>query len=120
MLTPNTGYEAVTAYFTEKGNTLAKSRNYPYCSIVELIGSCNTIKNASVSLNGGEPTVTSLGLMYTPGKLCLEMKQTIDDKENAVIVDVTLNESGLVNKTKDQSRRIRFGSFEKGDILCLK
>ena len=36
--------------------------------------------------------------MYTPGKLCLEMRQTIDDKENVVIVDVTLNESGLVKR----------------------
>ena len=98
VLTPNTGYEAVTAYFTGKGNTLAKSGNFPSCSIVELLGNCNPVKNASVSLDDGKPEATSLGLMYTPGKLCLEMRQTIDDKENAVIVDVTLNESGLVKR----------------------
>ena len=98
VLTPNTGYEAVTAYFTGKGNTLAKSGNFPSCSIVELLGNCNPVKNASVSLNGGKPEVASLGLMYTPGKLCLEMRQTIDDKENVVIVDATLNEYGLVKR----------------------
>ena len=98
VLTPNTGYEAVTAYFSGKGNTLAKSGNFPHCSIVELLGNCDLVKSASVSLNGGKPDVAALGLMYTPGKLCLEMRQTIDDKENAVIVDVTLNESGLVKR----------------------
>ena len=96
--TPNTGYEAIKAYFTGKGNSLAKSGNFPGCSIVELLGNCNPIKNASVSLNGGKTEVASLGLIYTPGKLCLEMRQTIDDKENVVIVDVTLNESGLVKR----------------------
>ena len=96
--TPNTGYKAVKAYFTGKGNSLAKSGNFPGCSIVELLGNCNPIKNALVSLNGGKTEVASLGRIYTPGKLCLEMRQTIDDKENVVIVDVTLNESGLVKR----------------------
>ena len=98
VLTPNTGYDAVAAYYTEKGNTLVESGSFPNCSIVELLGNCNPVKNASGSLNGGKQEASSLGHMYTPGKLCLEMKQTIDDKENAVIVDVTLNESGLVKR----------------------
>lgn len=98
VMTPNTGYDAVTDYFIGKGNALTKSGNFPECSIVELLGNCNPIRNASVNLNGQKSDIASVGLMYTPGKLCLEMRQTINEEEHIVIMDVSLNELGMVKR----------------------
>ena len=79
VFTPLTGYKAVTEYFTRKGHTLIQSSAFPECSIAEMIDwSAQTIEDAK--------------------KLCLEMKQTINHQENAVLVIVTLNQSGMVER----------------------
>ena len=48
VLTPNTGKAAVVDYFLGKGATLRKNDCCPTCTIVELVGNLNTIKNAEV------------------------------------------------------------------------
>ena len=98
VLAPNTGYDAVVSYLTGKGETLAKKDCFPDCSIVELIGNCNPVENAAVIVNGEEARRSSVGLMYTPGKLCMLMEQTINGETNGVIVDVRLNEAGKVKR----------------------
>ena len=98
VLTPNIGYDAVVSYFTGKGKTLAKNDCFPDCSIVELVGNCNPMENATVIVNGKETGMSSAGLMYTPGKLCMLMEQTINDETNGVIVDVMLDEAGMIKR----------------------
>ncbi|MDO4988428.1 MAG: hypothetical protein Q4E17_05335 [Synergistes sp.] len=98
VFSPNTGYDAIVEYFTEKGKTLAKTDSFPYCSIVELIGSINSIKSDGVRINEQDPMQGTIGLLYTHGKLCLLMEQTLDGETYGVIVDVQLANDGMVKR----------------------
>ena len=99
VLTPNTGYDDVVDYFIGKGETLAKHDCFPDCSIVELVGNCNPIKNVAViSSHDEEARASSVGLMYTPGKLAMLMEQTINNETNGVLVDVRIDEDGMVKQ----------------------
>ena len=92
VLTPNEGYEAVAAYLNGKGESLKKSGFFPSCSIVELVGNINTMKNVDMKVNGEEQH-GAVGLWYPAGELCLLMKQKMDAKENAVILRLKLSEN---------------------------
>ena len=98
VLEPNTGYDAVVSYFTGKGKTLAKHECFPTCKIVELLGDCNPINSTAVSINGLEAKPASFGHMYTPGKLCLLMEQTLNGETNGIIVDVQIDSEGMVKR----------------------
>ena len=89
VLTPNEGYQAVVDYLTGKGETLKRTGSFPSCSIVELVGDMNLIKDANFHVNG-EKTHGSFGLLYNSGELCLLMEQTIDDKTNGVMLRIKL------------------------------
>ncbi len=41
---------------------------------------------------------SSFGLWYPEGKLCMYMNQTLTDKENGVIADLTLDGSDLISR----------------------
>ena len=96
VLTPNTGKEAVTDYFTKKGATLRKAGSCPECTIVELVGNLNTIKNADIHLNGGEAKRGSFGLWYPDGKLAMLMCQQSNGELISVLVDMQLDENDLI------------------------
>lgn len=98
VLTPNTGKAAVVDYFIGKGATLRKNNCCPTCTIVEFVGSLNTIKNAEVHLNGGETQRASFGLLYPEGKLAMLMCQTLKDVTNGVIVDLQLDENDCISR----------------------
>lgn len=98
VLTPNTGYDAVVEYLTGKGRTLARNGCFPCCTFVELVGSLNPVRSASLSLNGGAPSRGSVGLAYKDGKLCLYMSQTLNGETHGVIVDVRLDADGMVKR----------------------
>ena len=89
VLTPNEGYQVVVDYLTGKGETLKRTGSFPSCSIVELVGDMNLIKDANFHVNG-EKTHGSFGLLYNSGELCLLMEQTIDDKTNGVMLRIKL------------------------------
>lgn len=97
VMTPNVGAEAVKDYLTGKGETLKKTNSFPHCYLVELVGDLNPIKEAKIHHNG-EISIGSIGLLYTPGKLCLMMEQTLGEKTSKVLVDIRINESGLVKR----------------------
>lgn len=40
----------------------------------------------------------SFGLCYPEGKLCMYMNQALNDKENGVIADLTLDGSDLISR----------------------
>lgn len=98
VLTPNVGYKAVTSYFTKKGKTLIKTDNFPFCSCVELLENYNPKKKVRVKLNDNDTKIDTCSLLYTPGKPCLEMRQTVNGKEIVVLIDVSLNQDGMVNR----------------------
>ena len=95
VLTPNEGYQAVVDYLTGKGETLKRTGSFPSCSIVELVGGMNLIKDADFHVNG-EKTHGSFGLLYNSGELCLLMEQTIDDKTNCVMLRIKLTEDNKI------------------------
>ena len=98
VLTPNTGYDAVVDYLSGKGETLAKNQSFPVCRIVELIERIPTKKNVRINHNGDKQKTGSIRLNYTPGKLCLLMEQKLNEKINEVIVDITIENDGMVKR----------------------
>ena len=98
VLRPNVGYDEVTSYLTGKGKTLIKTGSFPKCAMVELVGNVNPIRNTSVIVNGGTPQSGSVGLMYTPCKPALYLEQTINGKTNNMLIDVTIDKTGMVKR----------------------
>lgn len=98
VLTPNTGKDAVVDYFTHKGATLRRTGSCPECTIVELVGNLNTIKNADIHLNGGEAKRGSFGLWYPDGKLAMLMCQHSNGELISVLVDMQLDENDLISR----------------------
>ena len=70
---PCTGRQKVESYFSGKGKTLRLRNCCPQCEIVQLHG-------------------------YQEGKLCMYMSQSLADKTNGVIVELSLNEQGLISR----------------------
>ena len=97
VMTPNEGYDAVVSYLTEKGKTLKKTGSFPSCSIQELVGNINAIKNIDVNVKG-EKQHGSIGLYYHAGELCLLMEQTIGDNSNDVILRIKLDEKEKISR----------------------
>lgn len=98
VLTPNTGKETVIDYFTKKGATLRRTGSCPECTIVELVGNLNTIKNADIHLNGGEARRGSVGLWYPDGKLAMLMRQKSNGEVISVLVDMQLDENDMISR----------------------
>lgn len=94
---PKRGKEEVMAYFLAKGETFQANKSCPSCVIVELIGNLNQVKDADFQVNG-QPTHGSFGLWYEDGKLCLLMRQNLDGQTISVIVDLKLNDQGLISR----------------------
>ena len=93
---PNVGYDAIVDYFTEKGNTLKETGNFPQCSIQELLGSARPVCNAQIYVDG----VVESGkaeLWYEAGELCLLMEQQLEDKTVSAILRLTLNDDGKID-----------------------
>ena len=96
VMTALEGKAAVEEYFLGKGATLRENNCCPECEIVALVGNYHPVKNADIQLAGGGRTTGSVGLLYPDGKLCMYMSQTLQDKTNGVIVDLTLDDSDKI------------------------
>lgn len=97
VLTPCKGRKAVEEYFSGKGETLKKHNAFPKCWIVRLAGNANPVEG-NISVNGNEPEHATIALQYPEGKLCMYMSQTLEDKTNGVIVDLTLDERNSISR----------------------
>ena len=97
VMIPNEGKDAVVKYFSGKGKTLRSHNCCPECRLVKLVGNLNLIDNAEMNING-EEKVGSFGLLYDNGKYALLMSQTLNNTTNRVIVDLTLDEQGLISR----------------------
>jgi len=96
-LTPESGKEAVEAYFRKKGSILKETGSFPKYIIVEFIDNINPIKNAGGMLNGQEFS-GNIGLLYESGKLAIFAAQQLDDVENGMIIDLSLNEENKISR----------------------
>lgn len=92
---PLCGKEAVSQHLLGKGKSIEKSGTFPSCWIVELIGDMNLLPGSNVIVNG-EKNHATIALAYEPGKYCLMMEQKLNGKTNGVLVDLKLNDEGLV------------------------
>lgn len=95
---PVVGYDEVVRYFNEKGQSLSETGVFPVCDIVELLGNYNPVRNAEIVVNGTSEKVASVGLLYTPGKLCMLMEQEVGQESVKVLVDVTIDGWGTVKR----------------------
>lgn len=98
VMTPNVGKDEVVKYFTGKGKTLRESGSCPKCHIVKLVGNVNVVESENVHLNGGEPQKMKIGLWYEDGKFAMLMQQELDGELIEVLVDVDVDEDGLIAK----------------------
>ena len=98
VLTPNVGNNAVKEYFLGKGETLRQHQCCPECAIVQLVGHLHYVDADKLYINGKETQSTRFGLYYPDGKLCMLMRQTLNGKTNAVIVDLTLNDDNKIER----------------------
>ena len=94
---PDTGKDAVVAYFTAKGESMREYGCCPVCDLIAFAGDCNPVRNTDILLNGEKRQGTFI-LMYEPNKLALRMRQTLDGQTNCVIVDLTLNEADHISR----------------------
>lgn len=96
--TPLVGVEAIVNHLTGKGEAIKESGSFATCTIVELIGNMNPINCDKVHINGGEAKPGRVALWYEDGKCCMLMEQTIDDETHGVLVDLTLDDQGMVKQ----------------------
>ena len=92
VLEPNVGKAAVVDYYTEKGKTLRENDCCPHCWLIQLSANMNKGENAEAHITGEEESPRSFSLFYPDGKYALFMAQTLNDEENGVVVDLTLDE----------------------------
>ncbi len=93
-LTPETGKEAVIAYFQKKGKILRESDSSIKYLIVELVDSFNPV-NARIN---GENEVVSVGMVYETGKIALFMAQDLNDVTSGTIIDLKLDDDKKISR----------------------
>ena len=97
VLEPLRGKEAVSNHLLRKGKAIKDSGAFPECWIVELVGNMNPLPESDIVVNGEKKRAT-LALDYEPGKYCMMMEQELDGKINGVLLDLKLNEDGMVTR----------------------
>lgn len=95
VLDPLRGKEAVSNHLLGKGNSIKESKTFPDCWIVELAGNMKPLPESDVIVNG-EKKRAAIALAYEPGKYCLMMEQELNGETNGVLLDLKLNDEGLV------------------------
>lgn len=92
-LAPERGRDQVIRYYTQKEENMRGYEGTIRCGIVELVGNLNFLSGKDQS----EQHI-SAGLFYPDGKLCVYMEQLLDGQINGTLIDLTLNEDGLITK----------------------
>lgn len=95
-LTPETGKETVINYFNKKGTILKETGSFPKWMVVEFIDNMNPINSNIV--RGSKSEHASVALFYEAGKLALFMSQDLDDRKNAMIIDLTIDDQNLIKR----------------------
>ena len=98
VMEPMLGRERIVRHLTRKGEAVRRSGSFPRCTIVRLVGNVNTVSCDAVHVNGGKARPGCVGLWYEDGKYALLMEQTIDGRTNGILIDLSLDEQGMVKK----------------------
>lgn len=93
VLTPERGRERVIQYYTLKKSALANSKSRIRCTVVELVGGVHLVPGWD-----GQGRPVSAGIFCPEGKLCLYMEQLLDGEIVETLIDLTLNEEGLITQ----------------------
>lgn len=98
VLTPNVGKESISKYLDAKGKLMRTHGCCPTCEIVQLVGNVCALDNAGIHLNGMETEFGSYASLYNAGKLVVLMEQDLDYETNGVIIDIRLNDDGMISR----------------------
>lgn len=91
VLEPRTGKAVVMEYLHGKGRALRKSGAFPWFELIELVGDLALSPQQDFLLND-EPVFGSFGLLYEAGKICLLMRQRVQDDIIDIVIDIQLNQ----------------------------
>ncbi len=97
-LTPETGKESVINYFEKKGAILRETGSFPKWMVVECVDNMNPVNNVNI-LGKNKAEHATIALFYEAGKLALFMSQDLDDRNNAMIIDLKINDEGLISRS---------------------
>ena len=96
-LTPEEGKIAVENYYRKKGKALRESPTSLKYMIVQFIDNYN-LTEMNVKVNKEEFKTANVGLYYQSGKLALFLSQKYDDYNNATILDLTIDDGGMISR----------------------
>ena len=98
VLTPNIGYDAIVEYLNGKGATLQRTKAFPSCEIMELIGNINIVNDVEKHTNDGEISHGGVGLYYEAGELCLLMEQKKEEETIGALIRMQLNDDETIKR----------------------
>ena len=96
--TPVIGKNAVTAYFTHKGESIAKTGTFPVCQYVIQKDDTGIRTHTVCGWEGKIVPTKSFRICHEKGKYALLMTQTLNGEANTVFVDMDLNGMGKVSR----------------------
>jgi hypothetical protein len=92
-LDPERGRDQVIRYYKIKEEALRNAGVRIRWAVVELVDNLNPMPG-----NDGQGNRVHVGLYYPEGKLCLYMEQALNGEINGMIIDLTMNEDGLITR----------------------
>lgn len=98
VLTDLTGYDNIVYYFDGKGETLRRHDCLAHTTVVELVGNTHLLPSNEIGINGATPQSGRVEIYYKSGKYCLLMEQTINGEVIRILVDVKLDDEGMVKQ----------------------
>lgn len=87
------GRDQVIRYFGIKEKALRDAGFSIRWAVVELVDSLNMMP-----CHDGKGNRVHVGLYYPKGKLCLYVEQDLDGEVSGTIIDLTMNEDGLITR----------------------
>ena len=98
VLTCLLGSGAIVNYYNGKGEELRRRDCLARTTVVELLDDKTRADRDEISASGEAAGGGRVGIQYEPGKYCLLMEQTISGVDISILVDVQLDEEGMVKQ----------------------
>ena len=98
VLTCLLGSGAIVNYYDRKGEELRRRNCLARTTVVELVDDKTRADQDEISAGREAADGGRVGIRYEPGKYCLLMEQTISGVDISILVDVQLDEEGMVRR----------------------
>ena len=98
VLTCLLGSGAIVNYYNGKGEELRRRDCLARTTVVELLDDKTRADRDEISAGREAVDGGRAGIQYEPGKYCLLMEQTISGVDISILVDVQLDEEGMVRR----------------------